>query len=714
MTSFVNPYSFVPQVEGPERGVPTGHASMPEGRFSGVLEVVITARTPLLIGGFTPEGVDRQGVPTRIDGTVMIPGSGLMGAVRSVHEALVGGCMRVLDTDYVPVHRHVANPAVTRDLRLAVVTEVDDGTGRARRVRLCEDEGTIQIDMDRLPGGKLNRLPGGEDDLPRTGDQLVLPGNTAKGTWSKDSEDIVRTGGLGPVGKNEDCWVLLVSDTNARTERKSKPGHPSRAPVQFYAGHPGSTECEVPDSTWERYLKTVDGADDLRTANLPDGTEPAWSAVPPDSGYADVTWPPPQKRGSRPGEKIGRRLRARRYLHEGQPVWVMVGSDGKVSEIRLSRLWRYQGAHSVGERAGEAGPCTEPDQLCWSCRIFGSADTRERDEDQTARQYSYRGHVRIDDFTAQGKANSINWHLAPLSSPRPSAGQFYLDNTKAVRRTAERDDPPAATWGSVADDPDDPRGIRGRKFYWRTRTKANTDPRHVQRGKARKHQIEGKLSQEVTLIAAKTVFAGRITFDNLDAADYGSLLAALDPRMLPKVDTGDWDKSVIGVGGGKPFGFGSVTVDVKRSRTQTAAQRYLGAEADPESDGPPTAVAEERRNREERKDRMAAVRAFRDRMEQVSGDVVTKTWPALRNLLEFGFIADELVWYPPHTGNPGDENYDKSFEFFSRTTGAELRYKERDLIDLPDAAGSAADQVLDSTAGEHPRSSETGGGRHGQ
>lgn len=675
---------------------------MPEGRFSGVLDVVITARTPLLIGGFTPEGADRQGLPTRIDGTVMIPGSGLMGAVRSVHEALVGGCLRVLDTDYVPVHRHVANPAVTNGLKLAVVTEVDDGTGRARRVRLCEDEETVQIDMDRLPGGELNRFPGGEGDLPRTGDHLEWRGNTAK---QSRSQTIRRTGRLGPVGESEDCWVLLVSDTNARTKRKSKPGQTPRAEVQFYAGRPGPRECEVPDSAWERYLKTVDGADDLRKANLPGGKEPAWCAVPPDSGYEDVFWSIQQGRGGRPGEKIGRRLKARRYLHEGQPVWVMVGPDGKVSEIRLSRLWRYQGAYSVGKRAGEAGPCTEPDNLCWSCRIFGSADPRKRDDDETARQHSYRGHVRIDDFKAQSKVNSINWHLAPLSSPRPSAGQFYLDNTKAVQRTAERDDPPAATWGSVADDPDDPRGIRGRKFYWRTRTKANTDPRHVQRGKARKHQIAGKLSQEVTLIAAKTVFEGRITFDNLDTADYGSLLAALDPRQLTKVDAGDWDKSVIGVGGGKPFGFGSVTVDVKQTRRETAAQRYLGAASDPGSGGPPTATDDERR------DRRAAVRAFRDRMEQVSGDVVTATWPALRNLLDFGFITDELVWYPPHTGTPGDEDYDKSFKFFSRTTGAELRYEKRDLIDLPDAAGSAADQVLDSTAGEHPLPPKPKGGR---
>lgn len=713
MTSFVNPYSFVPQVGAPEGGAPAGHASMPEGRFSGVLDAVITARTPLLIGGFTPErregaeSPERQGLPKRIDGTVMIPGSGLVGAVRSVHEALTGGCLRVLDTDYVPVHRHTANPAVTKDLRLAVVTKVDDGTGRARRVRLCTDENTIQIQM--------NRLPGSEDDPSRTGDRLAWEGNTAE---RARTADIHRIGRLGPVKDKDAGWVLFVSDTNARTaRRRARPDEDARDPVQFYAGLPGSTECEIPGSVWEAYLQTVDGADDLRKANLPGGAEPKWSPVPPDSEYADVFWPPQQGRGGRPGQKIGQRLLARRYLHEGQPIWVTVGADGKVSEIRLSRLWRYRGTHSVGERVGEAGPCTEPDQLCWSCRIFGSADTREREEDETARQHSYRGHVRVDDFVAQGTVTPVDWHLAPLSSPRPSAGQFYLDNAKAVRRTAKKDDPPAATWGSVADDPRDPRGIRGRKFYWRTRTEANTDPGHVQRGKARPQQRDRELSQKVTLIPAGTVFTGRVAFDNLDAADYGSLLAALDPRHLAEVGAGDWGDSVIGVGGGKPFGFGSVIVDVKRAKAESAAQRYLGASASSgrgdqvtSTDGDQAGAAAD----DGRRERLEAVRAFRDRMDRVAGDVVTKTWPALRNLLAFGFIADELVWYPPSTGEPGDEDYDKSFEFFSRTTGAMFKDKVRDLIDLPDAAGSAEEQVLDSAAGERRLPRQTEGGRRGR
>ena len=183
----------------------------------------------------------------------------------------------------------------------------------------------------------------------------------------------------------------------------------------------------------------------------------------------------------------------------------------------------------------------------------------------------------------------------------------------------------------------------------------------------------------MSLIPAGTVFEGRITFDNLDATEYGSLLAALDPRMLAKADETSWEHTVTSVGGGKPFGFGSVTIDVKPLKTETPGQRYLGEAA-------PVAPDEE-----------AAITAFRTEIP----DTAHAHWAALRNALTFGFIDDAMVWYPPGSGERGDENYDKSFEFFAHTTGLRLSDGYRDLVELPDAAQSAARQELDSEAGEH-------------
>jgi CRISPR-associated protein (TIGR03986 family) len=434
---------------------------------------------------------------------------------------------------------------------------------------------------------------------------------------------------------------------------------------------------------------------------------------------------PGARNGRRPGSgepepdnPIAERLCARTYFYRGQPAWVEVGqpdragqSGRQVREIRLSQLWRYRGDSPAGERAGEATPCTHYEHLCWSCRLFGSANTEGADRNDIAVQESYRGHIRIGDLIADEKDfRPLTWKLAPLATPRPSAGQFYLDNTAPGRaRAAARDTPAAATWGSLADKPA-ARPLRGRKFYWRTETETtatenaatahqpavgepapavgepgptDSEPGGQQhpRWRSREHQ-SGKMSSDVALIPAAKTFRGRVAFDNLSRADLGSLLAALDPRQLQHAGddprAASWDKTVTSVGGGKPFGFGAVTIEVESVTAQTAAERYQGA---------PHAGID-------------STRAIAEFLASVPA-AVRGTWPALRNALTFGYIPDEQVWYPPggaekDSGPRGGETYDKSFDFFAITNGLTLKGQTRELVVLPDATASPAGQVLDS------------------
>lgn len=673
MTRFVNPYTFVPHVAEPERRAPAGHDAMAGERFSGILDITLTALTPLLIGGYGHR--DSAGewvpeVPKRADGTQMIPGSGLLGATRSVHEALTGSCLRVFDADRVPVHRHPASTAETSGLRLAIVTEVD-GSGRATSVALC-DEKVVWVDQALLPRT-------GDGSLPRTGDRIEIPWHKADqaspGRWllrSKDTQGAqgVKVGWLAKMTRElTESGVLLVTDTRARSGQGS---------AYFAVGRVGrdAPARGISPLVWDAYCQTVEGADDLRPAVLGDGGEPPFGSAEPR--YVDVRWPS----GNTPeqsGPVIAQRLAARRYLHPGQPVWVRLAGE-EITEIRLSRLWRYRGGYTAGERAGAAVPCTNQESLCWSCRIFGSADTSGRGDDDIARQLSYRGHVRIDDLLATARFEPVSWRLAPLAAPRPGAGQFYLDNTAVPepRRLAAKDTRPAATWGSCADERENgqprPRPIRGRKFYWRT---AAPDKEPYPRGQYR-HQSD-TMSGHAALIPAGTVFTGRVCFENLSAAGYGSLLAALDPRLLDQAGLDGWGDAVTGVGGGKPFGFGSIRIDVQPVTVQTVAMRYLG------EPGQVPDVAE-------------AVGKFRARV----GPRVTATWPALRHALTLGFVSDDLVWYPPGPGVKGEPEFDRSFEFFSRTTGLRLAKKVRDLVVLPSAVQSAAGQELDSAVGERP------------
>jgi hypothetical protein len=676
MTDFVNPYTFVPLAHQVHRGRPVSHAAMEDDHLSGVLTVTLTAQTLLLIDGFDrkdSDGRTHPDVPRRAGGTPMIPGSGLLGAVRSIHEALAGGCLRVLNAGWVPVHRHPASTAETRDLRLAIVLDVDSG-GRATSVSVCGEDEVIWVDQSILPRDRR---------VPHTGDRLALPAHKAVASGNRkvlrlpvnpDGRPTPRPAGVAPGEVHheremsadlDDTWTLLVTDTHARAAGK---------PVYFAAGRvgPGTRRLSVPASTWETYCHVVDGADDLRPARLPNGKQPVWDPERPE--FEDVFWPlTPDGRPT--GPAVAKRLLARRYLHPGQPIWVR--TDGQqVTEIRLSQLWRYPGQYPVGERVGEAAPCTDPGHLCWSCRVFGSADTSGRRDDDIARQRSYRGHVRVDDLLVRGAFDPAEWELAPLAAPRPSAGQFYLDNTAlpAAKKLAAKDTRPAATWGSLADE-GRARPIRGRKFYWRT-TNPGRGPH--QRGK-RRHQADTQ-TRDAVLIPAGTVFTGRVCFENLSTEDYGSLLAALDPRSLGAAGQAEWQGAVISLGGGKPFGFGAVCLDVAVEAVHTAAGRYLGQE----EEVPGTAEA---------------LRAFADNVPQN----VKATWPALRNALQLGFVPDDLVWYPPGSkGNKGDAEFDRSFEFFAHTNGLALSEKERDLISLPSASAPKEDQALDSAAGERP------------
>jgi hypothetical protein len=167
------------------------------------------------------------------------------------------------------------------------------------------------------------------------------------------------------------------------------------------------------------------------------------------------------------------------------------------------------------------------------------------------------------------------------------------------------------------------------------------------------------------------VFTGRVRFDNLDAADYGSLLAALNPRLLADPDESAWAETVTSIGGAKPFGFGAVRIDVEPEWVQTARTRYLGEE------DAVTSPAE-------------AVRQFAEAVPLG----VRGNWTSLRNALTSGYVPDDLVWYPAVKGEKGSKEFDESFEFFAEASGVKLKNRDKKLVELPYADQKPGDQVI--------------------
>lgn len=172
---FVNPYTFASfpkdAPDGGWRRAPAGHAKLPEGRLSGTVRVEITARSPLLLRNVyaDEDGVfPRRRVPGFAGDVPYIPGSSLAGSVRSLHETIAGGCLRIFDEAFLPGYRD--QPASRekrygeqrgRAWRLARVDDVDDA-GRPTRLEVCGKETWVESSLLRAALGGGGKLRTGE------------------------------------------------------------------------------------------------------------------------------------------------------------------------------------------------------------------------------------------------------------------------------------------------------------------------------------------------------------------------------------------------------------------------------------------------------------------------------------------------------------------------------------------------------------------------
>lgn len=643
ITQFVNPYTFVPFPEAaPSRGRPHGHCGTPGGELvSGTLSVLVTAVSPLLIRGFDTDAEPAAPTrPTTGGREHILPGSALHGAVRSLHETLTGSCLRAVDENYVPSYRQGANVDETARLRLAVVTHA--GVGKPQgppMVRLCEPGDPVR---HRLTHTVLERIHATHG--LRSGDRLRVTlddGNAVDAVPADDGD-----------------WVVFISDGAARAKK-----HPYRAPVRRLT----NDDILLPDAVWSDFLQVVDEADDLRTARL--------RQIPESERFTTVTYR--YAPAGQPARDIvvGERSLARRTACVGQPLWLLMSESGAVEQVRLSMIWRQLGSGAVGDRIPPGfradgaldkkafHACWDPENLCPSCRLFGSADTRGVDTTR-AQQRSYQGHVRFGDAVAVA-AKTLPVRLPPMGAPHPGAGQFYLNSTAVAGDAGE---PPLRQWGSAADR-GERRHLRGRKFYWHTSVPNGLVPR---RGKARPHHAGNAMAADAVAFKIGSTFTARIVFSDLDRVQLGGLIAAL----CPNVALGD-GSSTVHIGGGKPLGYGSctVTLDPVSSVFGPAVDRYRGIAPAP---------LDEVAQRELVADFVAAHRDQR-------------VWPLLAKVLRRDAVDPDLVWYPPGSGPRGTKPFDEGYEFWKQTAGAEMAKKDGTrrgypLSPLPDLGD--ADQRL--------------------
>ncbi|WP_093839417.1 RAMP superfamily CRISPR-associated protein [Streptomyces aidingensis] len=445
---FVNPYTFVPLPRFPDedgtghRRPPAGHERLAPDRLSGRIEVELTAAAPLLLRGIRKgeeERFPRRAFPPPPDPAgshgahgahevPFLPGSSLAGTVRALHETLAGGCLRVFDADFRPGYRDAARTR-HRGWKPALVTETEHG--RPAAVRMCtEVVWADSADLARVLGSP----------------ERVVTGAEVRVTGWERHQHFGRNHARGDQVAAGDGWVVLVTDSGARED------NPRCHTYWCAVGKLPAADAPalgVSDAAWQDFQAAVADAEDVRVARREHRL---------DTGKAErkpVTW-----RGAR----IGERHEARPRLYPGQVVWAAAGGTPRaVTGLALAAIWRHPGGFTAGERVPTALlPCTAPDALCPSCRLFGSADTGGADTAE-ARQSSYRGHIRFGDARpapGTGAPRTRPVRLAPLGAPRPGAGQFYLANDAKRLEPAAEGDLPLREWGSPADHAPPPRSAR--------------------------------------------------------------------------------------------------------------------------------------------------------------------------------------------------------------------------------------------------------------
>lgn len=247
-------------------------------------------------------------------------------------------------------------------------------------------------------------------------------------------------------------------------------------------------------------------------------------------------------------------LAALERVHNGDPaqgglvpVWYLLADDNGTPRCYLSgaSIGRVMQGRSWAEIMGNYAPCADTDALCPGCALFG-----------TVKGKGTSGRVRFTDAEAAQYESLGNKTLPILSSPRPSAYEFYLEKPK---RTAG---PDIAFWNYdfyALETRQDPKPFRvytpqprGRKFYWHSAPRTENE----------------RSNQNATLEAMKGTFKGSVYFDRITRAQLEELAFVLtlgeNTPASPRLHK---------IGHGKPVGYGSCKITLTGGELRTLAQQ---------------------------------------------------------------------------------------------------------------------------------------------
>ena len=533
-----NPYNFVPWMdeqprfaEQPREGTHDRHRP---ARFSGMIDVIFTARTPIFVPAADIDAArdEKHSDPPRDffrcwDGAhdrYAIPGSSVKGAVRSVFEALTNSRAGVTDSGlkWPQLYRR-------RAFRLYRIVSMPTTTA-AGEVEECKYG---LYDRNGNPKRNQQALPRSQNDVEEREFSanlfFVAPhsrhfpnGHTHR--WTK-----IR---FRPTGRRLALEVQIFERFKAMkchphlTGHGGRQGNASSASKCFYG--PRNRPGHAPDySAIEEHLFQIKIGDLI--FGIPDRTNESLRCF---GRNVNFLWP---------SDKSTRDL------------------IGKFTtrEAKVSALSDSDSAEAVFGFAGTHGDNSHPFQGRVRFGIFWGPDSCD-------------GEL----------ASRPSLRLMPLTSPSGSKAKsrpLYLTGRNGKATDHDRD-----------------ARIRGRKFYWHQRAEGNkkgddVPPVHkldaMRRNvpKAWTEKIASQLPAPIRPLPECSDFQGKVHFINLTSAELGALLISLQPDLA--FESENEQKYGLKIGKGKPRGLGSVTTELELRVARRPQDAYASL------DSPVTEVA---------------------------------------------------------------------------------------------------------------------------
>ena len=601
---FHNPYNFVTAFPRDEKRLSNSdlgdakvarHGKYHRERWSGTIGVKLTTKTPLLIlDAATAEDVnghkyyDLRRTP---NGKPYLPPTEIKGMLRTAYEIVTNSRYSVF---------------VEHQDRLAYRINAQGVDLIPARVERRKDNNELQLRLmegkDILIAGKEKDLLGYAAKLPRYRQGVERSNKKQQLDHKKeDPAPFPLEYKDGSLPQHGDCVWVKFNDAGKDTIRKSViteiERYESFEPPEneWYKGWVFVSNENILGKKYERVFIEQDDSSEEKTGNIESSkgdrkieikpeTPALWTELIKD--YQKIHVKDLQQRddnnreyyeylGNRPGETAWSRHiyePGAEEFKEGTLCYVQFDKDNKITAlfpvVLSRRLYKLSPEKLL---AANLHPATKIEELSPAERVFGWVNTKPGESEKAA---AYKGNLRIGLVECQ-KDDAIeefgnNIPLAILGQPQPQQARFYVANNKQGEPLVTENN------GNRSKKPGYDRhtqGLRGRKVYPHQRLPEGhwdlpaTEPEQIANNNGHFKEwyrqgdgVNNRDNQNRSIrawIKPKTTFSFNIDVTNLSDVELGALLWLLD---LPA-------EHYHRLGGGKPFGFGSVRLELDRDST---------------------------------------------------------------------------------------------------------------------------------------------------